>query len=227
MPPEPINAGGSNRTDAAVLADPALPETVTPEQIYFNVPTELRRANTKVETAHLPKPTFTEPVIANKGTQIQFDICINDNGPAGTYTGSVLVGGPKNLQPVTLAVTVNKKDSTLFWAGIIVGSLIAFALLYLKEWKTIRDKYSKHTSRRGSRAWHALVRDLPTHAVIVISVVGAAAASYKIYTDNPAWGEDGAASWLALIGSMLAAIGGASLVTALRSGGPGADETPD
>src|SRR5689334_8119344 len=184
--PEPINLGSEDFEEVVVKADPPLEEAIGPEQISLFSPKSPRRTGSSLETAHLDKPTFSEPEIFSEGERIAFTVCVPDKSvDAGSYTGQVLIGGPKGVKGTAATITVNEKNKTLFLIGVIVGLLLAAALSYLRALKANRDKLAADVAKPWRAAWSKTWND-PWLVVITLAALGAAYfGMQKIYAKDP------------------------------------------
>jgi ABC-type multidrug transport system fused ATPase/permease subunit len=143
-PAEPMDMGGLRgigTTDIVVAASPALPASVTPEQITLEIPKRFARTEKGLAPAYLPNPTFSAPQILAHGTLVTFTLCIDASKiNPGSYVGQVIVGGPAGIQPATVAVTLNAKNESDFLLGVVLAGIVAFLLLVLRGIKINREK---------------------------------------------------------------------------------------
>jgi len=143
-PAEAINIGGARgigTTDITVTASPALPSSVTPEQITLDIPKRFVRTGQGLPPVYLPNPTFSMPRILEHGTLVAFTLCVDASKiSAGSYIGQVIVGGHPGIQPATVAITLNAKDEVEFIVGLVLAAIAAFLLLVLRGMKVNLDK---------------------------------------------------------------------------------------
>jgi hypothetical protein len=204
-PPEPINLGGEDFEQVVVKASPPLGENVKPGQIVLYSPKSPRRSGSTLETEHLEMPTFSEPEIF-EGERITFSVCVGDKSvDAGTYTGQVLVGGPKGVKGTAVTLTVNEKDESLFWIGVIIGLAGAVILSYLRAWKAAKDKLGDGGT--WGTAWSNTWKDPWLLVITIGAVIVAYIGMQKIYANDPAWGAEKTGAVIALLGAMGSATG--------------------
>jgi hypothetical protein len=214
--PAAINLSGDDFEEVEVKVEPPLPDRIGPQQISLYTPKRLRRSNNELGTAHIDKPTFSEPEISDGGSRIVFAVCIDDESiDAGTYTGQVQIGGPLGSTRTAATITVNKKDSGLFWFGVAVALLIAVVLSYLRALKVAKDKLPESDTEPWKKAWAATWRDpwlaVSTVGGLVVAFVG----MWQIFAKDPAWGASGMSSFFALVGTMLSATGLAAFASSI------------
>ncbi len=124
-----------------MTASPALPASVTPEEIRLDTPKHFAHTGQGLAPADLPNPTFSMPRILEHGTLVAFTLCVSaSNINPGSYVGQVIVGGPPGSQPATVAVTLNAKDESNFILGVVLAGIIAFLLLVLRGLTVDRQK---------------------------------------------------------------------------------------
>jgi hypothetical protein len=227
-PADTINLGGSRdsgSTDITVGATPALPPTVTPDQITLEVPKRFRRIGEKINSRFADPPTFSTPRILQEGTLIAFSMCVDANElDAGAYVGQIIVGGPPGVQSTNVAVTVNAKNATLFVWGSILAALAAFLLLLFRS---ANESFNadKSTSGRGLKAGRATLTTLGDllgfWAPTVIAIGAAVVAMAQVYDGDVAWGANWISSFLALAGTAISAAGLGTFLAAIKPGGSG------
>jgi hypothetical protein len=208
---------GIGTTDITVSAAPALPKTVTPQDITLDVPKRFGRNGTGLSTAYLPEPTFSTPRILEQGKLVAFTLCEDvSNVSAGSYVGQIIVGGPPGVEPATVAVTLNAKDAWLFDVGLGLAIILAFALLFLRGVKVNVDKPAVGATPPGRAAVATLKDPLGFWAPTAIAIGAAVAAMLQVYDANASWGADTVASLLALGGTAIAAAGLGTFLSSLR-----------
>ncbi|HEY5816288.1 MAG TPA: hypothetical protein VIS95_08105 [Solirubrobacterales bacterium] len=193
-------------------ASKRLPPTLTSEQIAFEA--LLSRSGDSLESTDFAEPTFTSPKISADRRSIVFSACFDASGiSAGKYVGSITVSGPVGLGAAAVSVTVNAKDSGLFVLGVIIAIIAAFLLLLVKDASAVLSEHEN----KWRKAFGATVAD-PRWWVITVGALAAAfGALITAYDTDPAWGASGFSSLWTLVGSALAAIGGQSILTSLKS----------
>jgi hypothetical protein len=221
-PANPINMAdttGIGETDIVVNASPALPPRVTSRQITITVPKRFERSGANLTSEYLPVPTFTRPRILERGKLVAFTLCVDvTNAQAGSYIGQVVVGGPKGVQPATVAITVNAKNGTLFLRGLIAAILLAFLLLLAQASKKRWDAMT--TPRSSRKAIGGAFGDLwGFWFPAVVAIVAAVVAVYQVWDSTAAWGADTGASLIALGGTTLSATGIGGFLSSLRNPG--------
>jgi hypothetical protein len=218
-PADPINVGGGEgtaSTDIVLTASPALAATITPPLITIDIPQRFRRSGNKLATEYLPDPTFSSPRIIESRKVISFRLCFDTNKVApGSYIGQVVVSAP-GIQPATVAVTLNDKNTWLFVFGGIGAVLAAFTLLWFQAAQT---KWQQQAAAEKSvrKALREPFSDLfrfwgPT----VFAILAAAAAMWQVYSADPAWGADWGTSVIALVGTAIAAAGLGTLLSGFK-----------
>jgi hypothetical protein len=222
-PAEPMNMGGlrgTGTTDIAIAASPALPTSVTSEEITVDIPKRFARNGPGLTTQYLPEPEFSKPRILQHGTLIAFTLCVNaSHTPAGSYVGQVIVGGPKGVQPATIAVTLNAKDEIEFIVGSIVAGVIAVLLLLLRGIKVRMEKpvATNETAPTAGKALGITLKDLLGFWVpTIVAVAAALVAMLQVYDANSSWGADATSSLIALGGTALSAAGLGTFLSSLK-----------
>jgi hypothetical protein len=211
---------GTATTDITVAASPALPDSVTPQDITLDVPKRFVRNSTGAGTSYLPAPTFSTPRILEHGALIAFTLCVDASHiAAGSYVGQVIVGGPPGVQSATVAVSLNAKNATLFIVGLILASLISLAALV---YAAVKAAYGAQPDdqRSWTQAWRSTVKNgfgfwIPT----VVAIGAAIGAMLQIYDGNVAWGADEISSVVGLLGSAIAATGVGVFLSSLKGSG--------
>jgi hypothetical protein len=219
-PADPMNMGGLRgiaTTDITVTASPALPASVHRQAITLSVPARFARSGTGLGTAYLRTPTFSLPRILEHGALIAFTLCIDASHiGAGSYVGQVIVGGPRGVQPATVTITLNAKDSTLLVVGITIAGLLAAGLLILRSMKAKYDKQDDG-QKSVSKAFGDTLKDpLGFWAPSVIAIGGAIVAMLQVYDSNAAWGADQVSSVIALGSTAITAAGVGTFLSSLR-----------
>lgn len=238
-----VNFGGSRGwryVDVVLNATPALPRSVNAKAIRFDVPRRFSRTSDRLSTVSAPRPSFTEPSISPGGDRIAFSVCLDGATlESGSYSGSVLVEGPKGLGPTTISFTENARNSGLaFWGGLTVLA-IAFFFLVLRgaaarqvkaEERNAQDvaraesetglaealkRTQEHPPKRVRSYIVEVFQDLNWWVTSVVALGLAAASIYGIYSADPAWGSDTVGSVISLVGPAFTAVGVQSVVTAL------------
>src|SRR6202035_4045763 len=164
-----------------------------------------------------PEPEFSKPRILQHGTLIAFTLCVDaSHTDAGSYVGQVIVGGPKGVQPATVAVTLNAKDESKFIVGIVLAGLLALLLLFIRGVKVRMEKPGTPEqpavdSQPAIPAQPALTLSqaaLATGLDIIgfwvptpFAVAAALVAIFQVYDANPSWGADATSSLIALGGT--------------------------
>jgi hypothetical protein len=189
------NRGTKVFRDIRLVSDKRLPDALNPGQINFDALIE--RAADKLESVDFPDPTFTAPRISTNRKQISFDMCLNAKGVSpGKYVGNVTVSGPDGLGEARVGITANLKARFLIWLIFAaIAMLFACAAMFFKDWT--KDKTSI------DRKWW-----FKTIGTLVVAF-GALAA---VYLNDPTWGAGLFASFIALVGTALAAVGGRKLI---------------
>jgi hypothetical protein len=196
-----------------VIASKPLPAGLSPEAINFDA--VLSRTGGTLETNEFPDLTFSRPYISNDGRTIAFAACLNPAGvSAGKYVGFITVGGPEGLSNASISLTVNTKNGTLFWIGVICALGVTVLLLFLKE--AAANKQSGGAAVEWSNIGKPLKSPLWVGAT-VITLGGTFGALFAIYTNDPAWGASGFASVVSLVGTSAAAVGAHTIVTSLSA----------
>jgi hypothetical protein len=214
------NTKGIGETDIVVGASPALPPTVRSKQITLTVPKRFERSGSNMTSQYLPAPKFSSPRVLENGKLVAFTLCVNVSGAeAGSYLGQVIVGGPKGVQPATIAITVNAKNQTLFYVGVLFAAGVALLLLFFqaakKKWDGLLGPEGE--SPKFGDVMKATLKDVwgfwvPT----LIAVVAAVVAVFQVWDGTAAWGADTGASLIALGGTTLSAIGIGGFLTSIR-----------
>lgn len=222
-PAEPMNMGGlrgTGSTDIAITASPALPETVSSEDITVDIPKRFARTGPGLTTQYLPEPEFSKPRILQHGTLIAFTLCVDASHiDAGSYVGQVIVGGPAGVQPATVAITLNAKDETKFIVGMVLAGIIAFGLLFFHGVKVRRDKQPAGTTNPVTKALGETVTDIVGFwAPTVIAIGAALVAMLQVYDSSVSWGADSTSSLIALGGTAISAAGLGTFLSSLKSG---------
>jgi len=224
-PANPMNMGGlrgTGMTDIAVTATPPLPESITSQDITVAVPQRFARSGTGLSSSYLPDPTFTPPQILEHGKLVAFTLCVDASRvEAGSYVGQVIVGGPRGVQPTTIAITLNAKNEGAFIIGLVIALVIA-ALLMLA--RGMSSNYVKPTSRGFKLAFASALNALEETATewfgfwtsAVIGIVAAGVAMLQVYDSNPSWGADTISSLIALGGTAISAAGVGTFVSSMR-----------
>jgi hypothetical protein len=156
LPSQTVNFGGTRGwefVDMVLTATPALPLSVTPNQIRLSILRHFTRTSQTLPTATAPSPVFTQPQISAGRDRVTFTVCLNGAGlPAGSFTGSVIVEGPAGVVPTTLAITENAKDDTLasWLAGVLLFA--AFVFLLLRGAATRQAADEQHVITEAARA---------------------------------------------------------------------------
>jgi hypothetical protein len=196
--------GGRDQQEVDVVANmkPALPQSITPEQIDIDVPRRLRRVGDALTTVSARRPTFSLPRLNPARTRMAFVACVPGEGlEAGSYVGLVTIEGPEGVGPASLALTANAKDGGLFWLGSLVALVVAAILLVYKE--------TQKTTTKWTPGFWLLEFAIP--------LAVAFGAMYTAYSQTAAWGSDGIASVITLVGTAFAAAGLRSLIVAART----------
>ena len=200
-----VNFGGGrdqHEVDVVVNMKPALPQSVTPEQIDIDVPRRLRRVGDTLTTVSARRPTFTVPRFNPARSRMAFVACVPGEGlDAGSYAGLVTIEGPEGVGPTNFALTANAKDGLLFWVGSLVALVFAAILLLYKE--------TQKTTEKWTTGFWLLEFFVPLGLAF--------GAMYTAYSQSTSWGSDGIASVIALVGTAFAAAGLRSLIVAARS----------
>jgi len=234
-PAEPINMGGlrgTGTTDIAVAASPALPASVTSADITVDIPKRFARNGPGLTTQYLPEPEFSKPRVLQHGTLIAFTLCVDaSHTDAGSYVGQVIVGGPKGVQPATVAITLNAKDETKFIVGIILAGLLALILLFIRGVKVRMEKPAipaqpATATQPAKPAQPALTLGTALLATggdilgfwvpTIFAVAAALAAMFQVYDANPSWGADATSSLIALGGTAISAAGLGTFLSSLK-----------
>lgn len=222
-PAEPMDMGGlrgTGTTDIAIAASPALPADVTSEDITVDIPKRFARNGPGLTTQYLPEPEFSKPRILQHGTLIAFTLCVDaSHAAAGSYVGQVIVGGPKGVQPATIAVTLNAKDESEFILGSIIAGVIAVLLLLFRGAK-VRTEQSVPAGGTAPTLTNAMGKTLtdvlgfwmPT----IFAVAAALVAMFQVYDANVSWGADGTSSLIALGGTAISAAGLGTFLSSLK-----------
>jgi hypothetical protein len=219
-PAEPMNMGGlrgTGTTDIAIAASPALPSTVTSEDITVDIPKRFARTGPGLTTQYLPEPVFSPPRILQHGTLIAFTLCVDaSHVDAGSYVGQVIVGGPTGVQPATIAVTLNAKDEVKFIVGLVLAGLIAVLLLFLRSVKVHMEKLDASKQTLKNAIGPTLKDALGFWAPTIIAVGAALVAMFQIYDSNVSWGADTTSSLIALGGTAISAAGLGTFLSSLK-----------
>lgn len=215
--PGTINLSGDDFEEVIVKVEPPLPDRVEPRNLSLYTPTRPRRTNSELGTAHIDRPTFSEPEISDGGSRIVFTVCIDDESvEAGTYTGQVQIGGPLGATRTAATITVNKKDSALFWVGVAAALLLALALSCLRAAKIAKDKLPENEEGAWKKAWATTLKDpwllFSTAAALAVAFVG----MWEIYSKDVAWGASGFSAFIALLGTALSAAGLSAFASSLK-----------
>jgi hypothetical protein len=92
LPSQTVNFGGSRGWEfvyVVLTATPALPSSVTSNQIRLSILRPFTRTSQTLPTATAPIPKFTEPMISSGRDRVTFTVCLNGAGlPAGSFTGT-------------------------------------------------------------------------------------------------------------------------------------------
>lgn len=189
--------------DVVVTADPPLPAQVRADQIALDAPKRFQRVSDRLESARLPLPAFTEPVISPQGDEITFTVCLRGaDVEAGKYAGQIRVGGPLGVTRGSTTVTVNAKATIGWFIGeVVLALLIAAGLLYFQESQA--DKKDKFKKGFWIQA--------------IIALGAAFGALYAVWSGNPTWGDDKLAAGIALIGTAVSAAGLRSFIDTLAN----------
>jgi hypothetical protein len=211
-----VNFGESRKTKIVrrltFIADKPLPDTVTAQQLNFDA--LVSRAGETLESTDFPDPTFSEPRISPDRQAITFDACLDPGSiPAGKYVGSITLSGPPGVSAASVALTVNAKTATWFYAGAGLALVAAFILLVVKDAAAYRSKTTPVPS------WgHSFAHPLgdPIWWVTTVFALGAAFGTlWAVYANNPAWGSGEFSDVSALIGAAFAAVGGHTIISTL------------
>ena len=192
-----------------VTTSKALPPAVASDQINYDA--VLSRTGSTLESAEFPDPTFSPAYISQDRRSISFAVCLNPDAiAAGKYVGSITVSGPPGLGSASIGLTVNAKDTRLFWLSLGAALLSAFVLLVLKD---------AAAAKTDANSWRqAFITPLSNPlwcAATIITLATAWAALETIYSNDPAWGASGFASFASLVGTATAAVGGHTILTSL------------
>jgi hypothetical protein len=221
-PADPINMGGLRgvgTTDIAVTATPALPPSVTPDQITLEIPKRPERSGATLNTAYLPSPTFSRPRILEEGKIIAFTMCLDaSHTGAGSYVGQVIIGGPEGVQPTTVAVTLNAKNHTAYLIGLILAAVAALVLLFLRGVKLGYDTLTEGSNAQRVRtaAGNTLKDPFGFWVPTVIGIGAAVFAMAQVYDSNVSWGADTVSSLIALGGTAISAAGLGTFLSSLK-----------
>ncbi len=213
-----VNLGTSREAvivkHVTVTTNRPLPATFDSTQLNFDA--ALSRTGNTLETAEFPEPTFSRAHISNDRRSISFAICLNPAGvSAGKYVGSVTVSGPEGLGNAVISLTVNAKSLQL--ADWLIAFFAALFLIVIKDGARIKKEYDdKHTAFKWRHdVWRPIFHDPIWGATTAVSLALVGAAMLKIYTADPAWGADGLASLVTLVGAAAAAVGGHAVISSL------------
>jgi hypothetical protein len=211
---------GTGTTDIAIAASPALPASVTSEDITVDIPKRFARNGAGLSTQYLPEPEFSKPRILQHGTLIAFTLCVDaSHAAAGSYVGQVIVGGPKGVQPATIAVTLNAKDETEFIVGVIVAGVVALLLLLIRGAKVRMEKPvpAGETAPTLGKAVGATLKDVLGFWVpTILALAAALVAIFQVYDANASWGADATSSLIALGGTAISAAGLGTFLSSLK-----------
>jgi hypothetical protein len=237
-----VNFDGSRGwqfVDIVLNAKPAIPRSLRPEQIRFEVLRRFTRAAQNLRTTSVRPPRFTNARISPGRDRVTFTVCLNGSGlGAGTYAGNILVEGPRGLAPASISITANAKDSDLALFGSIGVLLLAFAFLVIRgaaarQARTQEEHASQYAAAKDNAERDAVVekqakaptrltqyigdvfKDLNWWVTTVVALGLAAGTIYGIYSANPAWGEDALGSVISLVGPAFTAVGVQSVITSL------------
>ncbi len=220
-PAEAMNMGGlrgTGTTDIAIAASPALPASVSSEEITVDIPKRFARTGPGLTTQYLPEPEFSKPRILQHGTLIAFTLCVDARHiDAGSYVGQVIVGGPVGVQPATVAVTLNAKDEGKFILGMVLAGIVAVLLLLFRGIKIHMEKLPEGTTKNLRNALLPTVTDFVGFvAPTVVAVAAALVALLQVYDSNVSWGADSISSLIALGGTAISAAGLGTFLSSLK-----------
>lgn len=188
------------------------------------------RTSDKTETVSFPDATFSKLDVSGNRKRISVKVCIDppNNLPAGTYTGKVMLDGPRGVNGTSMTITLNAKDGHGFlWAALLTATLSFLILLY----KAAGDKRAQRIAKaerkpaaereaavaeaaRWRSAAKACIGDLGWTVPALVSVATAFGLLWAVYEGDPAWGAAGfVSSVIALAGTGLAAIGAKAIFT--------------
>lgn len=226
-----VNFGGSREwqfVDVVLNADPALPRSLEPGEIRLEVVRRFTRASENLKTTWMRRPTFTQPRISPGRARVTFTMCLNGAGlEAGSYSGSVLIEGPRGLAPASISITANAKDSTLaLWGGVAVLALAALFLVLRgaaarqarTEEKQAKSGDAKSEPQQLTKYVGGVLKDLNWWITSIVALGLAAGTIIGIYSANPAWGADTLGSVASLVGPAFTAVGVQSVITSLGRG---------
>jgi hypothetical protein len=195
--------------DVRLTSNRALPESVTPAQINFEA--LISRSGDTLESTDFPDPTFTQPRISADRKAVTFTVCLDPEGiSAGKYVGTITVSGPPGLSATSINLTVTAKNGSLFELGIVVAVVLCFVLLLFKD----AVAWFKEPGDNWLNALKKPLIDMRWWAATVIGLGAAFGTLYAGYANDPAWGANGFAAVIALVGSGVAGIGGKSIISA-------------
>jgi hypothetical protein len=235
-----VNFGGSRgtkSTDVVLSATPALPPSVTADQLRLDILHRFTRASQTLPTESAAPPSFSQPKISPGRDRVSFTVCLNGAGlEPGSYAGALIVEGPKGVAPTTISVTENAKNATLArW--LAVGVLVAAFLFLLlrgaaaRQMKHEEDMLAEaankgdaaevrqvhNNPRQHNVAWYfiGVMQDLNWWMTTLVALGVAAGSIIAIYSANAAWGADTLTSVAALVSPVFTAVGVQSVVTSL------------
>ena len=246
LPGQVVNFGGTRGTqfvDVVLTATPALPASLTPDQIRIDVLRRFLRTSNNLRTTAAPLPTFTEPEIAPTRDRVTFTVCLSGSGlPAGSYVGNVTVDGPKGFGPASISITENAANATLALAGGAGSLIAAFAFLLLRgaasrqaaaqtahaqsvaaaaeanNQQQLDQLHQQPPKPRLSQYFGEVVSDLNWWITTIVALGLATGTIIGLYFANPAWGASTWGSIAALVGPVFSAVGVQSVITSLGRG---------
>jgi hypothetical protein len=246
LPAPTVNFGGGRGwkpIDVVLKASRPLPASFKLNQLDLEMIHRLVRQGDTATTAAAAVVRFTPPKLNPRRDMITFTICLNSQGiDAGHYTGTVVAEGPDGIEPATLSVSANAKDSGLFHLVVVIAGILVLFLLAWRGATVTQNDHAKEVARAVSPAGKAAAGDTTVSADVadmaakvtaanarwhlksdtltnpffwvstVVSAAFAVAAAFTIYSQNTAWGSDPAVDSFAVASAVLAAAGFSSLL---------------
>jgi hypothetical protein len=207
-----------------VTADPALPNNLE-ERLSLVADMIVRTGNESAESVTFPEPTFSMLRVSGNRERIRFDVCLKppEDLPAGKYSGVVTLEGPVGVESAAVTITANAKNGELFLGGVVLTLLGAGLVLFYKNAADVRSarieaaKDGTDEQKTEAESWgpalRSTLRDFGWWALTLFVLGATFGTLYALWEANPAWGESGVGSVVALIGAGLAAVGAKAVFT--------------
>lgn len=205
-----------------------LPKHLKPKHLEIYADPLIRTGDEALETITFPEPRFIGARFVGGRQRIQFGVCLDPSGlPAGRYTGLVNISGPPGITGTTVAITAHAKDANAFRWGASIALLAALVTLLFRGAAEKRlELRPAPTEAQPNPQWPTWKRGLREALgdgqfmfTSIIALATAFGALYAAYSNDPAWGASGLTGTFSLIVTAFAAVGGQSMLAALRQGG--------